>query len=236
VRSAWAWGVAALTAATPQRSDGDRQPERDRLVEQLIAQDIREPRVIAAMRKVARHRFVPDAQQPRAYDDTPLPIGHGQTISQPYIVALMTDLLEIEPGDKVLEVGAGSGYQAAVLAKLARQVHTIEIVPALACACRERLARLGIANVTVHAGDGSAGLPELAPFNAIMVTAAARRVPPALVEQLKPGGRMAIPLGEAWSSQELVLLQKDVRGEVAVRPILPVRFVPLTGRETGRME
>ena len=194
------------------------------------------PQTMQALADVPRHEFVPEEEQVSAYLDIPLPIGHGQTISQPYIVALMTDLLEIEPGDKVLEVGAGSGYQAAVLAKLARQVHTIEIVPALACACRERLARLGIANVTVHAGDGSAGLPELAPFNAIMVTAAARRVPPALVEQLKPGGRMAIPLGEAWSSQELVLLQKDVRGEVAVRPILPVRFVPLTGLETGRME
>lgn len=194
------------------------------------------PRVMQAMADVPRHEFVPEEEQLSAYLDIPLPIGHGQTISQPYIVALMTDLLEIKPGDKVLEVGAGSGYQAAVLAKLAREVHTIEIVPVLARNCRERLARLGIANVAVHEGDGAAGLPELAPFDAIMVTAAARRVPPALVDQLKPGGRIAIPLGEAWSSQELVLLQKDVRGGLAVRPILPVRFVPLTGRGAGSMD
>ena len=188
------------------------------------------PRVMAALAAVPRHEFVPAEERISAYLDIPLPIGHGQTISQPYIVALMTDLLELEPGAKVLEVGAGSGYQAAVLAKLAREVHTVEIVPVLARACRERLARLGIANVTVHEGDGAAGLPDEAPFEAIMVTAAARRVPPALVEQLKPGGRMAIPLGEPWSTQELVLLEKKARGETDMRPVLPVRFVPLTGR------
>lgn len=188
------------------------------------------PRVMAALAAVPRHEFVPAEERISAYLDIPLPIGHGQTISQPYIVALMTDLLELEPGAKVLEVGAGSGYQAAVLAKLAREVHTVEIVSVLARACRERLARLGIANVTVHEGDGAAGLPDEAPFEAIMVTAAARRVPPALVEQLKPGGRMAIPLGEPWSTQELVLLEKKARGETNVRPVLPVRFVPLTGR------
>ena len=182
------------------------------------------------MAAVPRPEFVPEAERVSAFLDIPLPIGHGQTISQPYIVALMTDLLELEPGDKVLEVGAGSGYQAAVLARLAKEVHTVEIVSVLAGACRERLARLGIANVTVHEGDGAAGLPDEAPFEAIMVTAAARRVPPALVEQLKPGGRMAIPLGEPWSTQELVLLEKKARGETDMRPVLPVRFVPLTGR------
>ena len=188
------------------------------------------PRVMAALAAVPRHEFVPAEERISAYLDIPLPIGHGQTISQPYIVALMTDLLELEPGAKVLEVGAGSGYQAAVLAQLVQEVHTVEIVSALARACRERLARLGIANVTVHEGDGAAGLPDEAPFEAIMVTAAARRVPPALVEQLKPGGRMAIPLGEPWSTQELVLLEKKARGETDMRPVLPVRFVPLTGR------
>ena len=188
------------------------------------------PRVMAALAAVPRHEFVPDTERVSAYLDIPLPIGHGQTISQPYIVALMTDLLELELGDKVLEVGAGSGYQAAVLAQLAREVHTVEIVSTLARACRARLARLGIANVTVYEGDGSAGLQAEAPFDAILVTAAARRVPPALVEQLKPGGRMAIPLGEPWSTQELVLLEKNARGETDVRPVLPVRFVPLTGR------
>lgn len=188
------------------------------------------PKVMAALAAVPRHEFVPAEERISAYLDIPLPIGHGQTISQPYIVALMTDLLELEPGGKVLEVGAGSGYQAAVLAQLAREVHTVEIVPALARACRERLARLGIANVTVHEGDGAAGLPDEAPFDAIIVTAAARRMPSALVEQLESGGRMAIPLGEPWSTQELVLLEKNARGETAVRPVLPVRFVPLTGR------
>jgi protein-L-isoaspartate(D-aspartate) O-methyltransferase len=187
------------------------------------------PRVMAAMGAVPRHEFVPEEERVSAYLDMPLPIGHGQTISQPYIVALMTDLLEVKSGDTVLEVGAGSGYQAAVLAKLAKQVHSIEIVPELARACSERLARLGIANVTVHEGDGAAGLAAEAPFDAIIVTAAARRVPKALVAQLKPGGRMAIPLGEPWSTQELALLEKDARGEVAIRPVLAVRFVPLTG-------
>lgn len=190
------------------------------------------PRVMRALAAVPRHEFVPAEEQVSAYLDVPLPIGHGQTISQPYIVALMSDLLEIKPGDKVLEVGAGSGYQAAVLAQLAREVHTVEIVPALARACRERLARLGIANVTVHAGDGSAGLPVEAPFAAIMVTAAARRVPPALVEQLKNGGRLALPLGEAGGPQELVLLAKDARGGVSAHSVLSVRFVPLTGSFT----
>ena len=188
------------------------------------------PAVMKALAAVPRHEFVPAGERVSAYLDLPLPIGHGQTISQPYIVALMTDLLELESGDKVLEVGAGSGYQAAVLSKLAREVHTIEIVPALARACRERLARLGCANVAVHEGDGAAGLEAEAPFDAILVTAAARRVPPALVAQLKPGGRMAIPLGEPGSTQELVLLAKDARGERSVRSILPVRFVPLTGK------
>ena len=187
------------------------------------------PRVMAALAAVPRHEFVPAEERISAYLDIPLPIGHGQTISQPYIVALMTDLLELEPGDKVLEVGAGSGYQAAVLAKLAREVHTVEIVPELARACRARLARLGLANVTVHEGDGGAGLEGEAPFEVIMVTAAARRVPPALVAQLKPGGRMAIPLGEPGTTQELALLLKDAQGKTELRSVLPVRFVPLIG-------
>ena len=188
------------------------------------------PRTLQALAAVPRHEFVSAAEQTSAYLDVPLPIGHGQTISQPYIVALMTDLLEIGAAATVLEVGAGSGYQAAVLAQLAQTVHTVEIVPALAAACRERLARLGVANVVVHAGDGSAGLAAAAPFDAILVAAAARRVPPALVAQLKPGGRLAIPLGADGGAQELVLLNKDARGTVSARPVLPVRFVPLTGR------
>ena len=187
-------------------------------------------RVMRALGEVPRQEFVPEEERVSAYLNLPLPIGHGQTISQPFIVALMTDLLEIGPGDKVLEVGAGSGYQAAVLGKLAKSVHTIEIVPELAHACRERLARLGYANVTVHEGDGAAGWAAAAPFDAILVAAAARRVPRALVEQLKAGGRMAIPLGAAGGAQELVVVAKDAQGAVTVRPVLPVRFVPLTGK------
>ncbi|MDD4118270.1 MAG: protein-L-isoaspartate(D-aspartate) O-methyltransferase, partial [Kiritimatiellae bacterium] len=172
---------------------------------------------------------VPAEERVSAYLDLPLPIGHGQTISQPYIVALMTDLLEVKPGDTVLEVGAGSGYQAAVLARLVKQVHTVEIVPELARACRARLARLGVANVAVHEGNGAEGLPSLAPFDGILVAAAARSVPAALAEQLRPGGRMVIPLGEPGATQELALAEKDARGEVSLRGVLPVRFVPLTG-------
>ena len=183
-----------------------------------------------AMAEVPRHEFVPEEERVSAYLDIPLPIGHGQTISQPYIVALMTDLLELTPRSRVLEVGAGSGYQAAVLARLAKSVHTVEIVPALARTCQERLARLGFANVAVHEGDGGAGLEAEAPFDAIIVTAAARRVPPALLEQLRPGGRMVIPVGAADGAQELVLITKDAQGRVQARPVLPVRFVPLTGR------
>lgn len=185
--------------------------------------------VMRALAEVPRREFVPEEERVSAYLDLPLPIGHGQTISQPYVVALMTHLLDIEAGDVVLEIGSGSGYQAAVLSKLAREVHTVEIVPALARACRERLARLGFANVVVHEGDGGAGLAAAAPFDAILVAAAARRVPPALVAQLKPGGRLAIPLGEEGATQELVLLAKNERGQVSSRPVLPVRFVPLTG-------
>ncbi len=191
------------------------------------------PRVMRALAEVPRHEFVPADEQVSAYLDVPLPIGHGQTISQPYIVALMTDLLELKPGDTVLEVGSGSGYQAAVLSRVARQVHTIEIVPELARACRARLARLGFDNVTVHGGDGGAGLAGKAPFDAILVTAAARRVPRALVEQLKPGGRMAIPLGEPGETQELELLLKDAQGKTELRAVLPVRFVPLIGQESS---
>lgn len=189
------------------------------------------PRVMAALGAVPRHEFVPEEERGAAYLDLPLPIGHGQTISQPFIVALMTELLDLRPGDRVLEVGSGSGYQAAVLGKLAKSVHTIEIVPELAHACRERLARLGYANVTVHEGDGAAGWAAAAPFDAILVAAAARRVPRALVEQLRAGGRMAIPLGAAGGAQELVVVAKNAQGDVTMRPVLPVRFVPLTGKD-----
>ena len=184
--------------------------------------------VMAAMTKVPRHRFVPPGEERYAYDNRPLPIGHGQTISQPFIVALMTDLLDLKPEHKVLEVGTGSGYQAAVLAELAREVYTIEIVAPLAKEATARLAALGYRNVTVRISDGYRGWPEQAPFDAIMVTAGALEVPPALVQQLKPGGKLVIPVGPQWSGQSLLVIEKDVSGKTTTRNVLAVRFVPLT--------
>jgi protein-L-isoaspartate(D-aspartate) O-methyltransferase len=185
------------------------------------------PKVLAVMREVPRDAFVPDDQQAYAYDDRPLPIGYGQTISQPFIVALMTDMLAVGPDDVVLEVGTGSGYQAAVLARLVRTVHTIEIVPGLAETAREHLRRLGFANVVTHQGDGYYGVEDGAPFDAIVVTAAASQVPPPLIAQLKPGGRMVIPVGGAFALQQLMLVEKDQDNGVHTRQTLPVAFVPL---------
>ena len=185
-------------------------------------------RVMAALNKVPRHRFVPPGEERHAYDNRPLPIGNGQTISQPFIVALMTDLLDLKAGDKVLEIGTGCGYQAAVLGELAREVYTIEIVAPLAKEAAARLAALGYRNVSARSGDGYPGWPEQAPFDAIMVTAGAPEVPPALVQQLKPGGRLVIPVGPQWSGQELLVIEKDASGKTATRKVLAVRFVPLT--------
>jgi len=186
-------------------------------------------RVMDAMGKVPRHRFVPPEMLAMAYENRPLPIGYGQTISQPYIVALMTELLDPKPGHKVLEVGTGSAYQAAVLAELVDHVYSIEIVASLARQAKERLAALGYANVTVREGDGYYGWKEHAPFDGIVVTAAAASVPPPLVQQLKPGGRMLIPVGAPFLAQNLVLVEKTRDGKVRTRQILPVQFVPLTG-------
>jgi protein-L-isoaspartate(D-aspartate) O-methyltransferase len=187
------------------------------------------PRVIEALRTVPRERFVPDRAAVRAYVNAPLPIGCGQTISQPFIVALMTDLLELQPSDRVLEVGTGSGYQAAVLAEVAGMVFSIEVIPELADIARRVLAQEGYGNVALRAGDGGHGWLEHAPFDAIIVTAAPRAVPPALIEQLRPGGRMVIPVGAPSSDQELRLLCKGPDGRVTSRTVLPVAFVPLTG-------
>ena len=187
------------------------------------------PRVLDAFAEVPRHAFLPDTLRAAAYINRPLPIGHGQTISQPYIVALMTDLLDPEPDDIVLEIGTGSGYQAAVLAKLVKQVYSLEIVAALAEQASERLRRLGYGNVEVRQGDGHAGWPEHAPFDAIIVTAAAPDIPPVLIEQLKPGGRFLIPVGSRYSGQDLLLIEKDRHGRVSQKSVLPVIFVPLTG-------
>ncbi|NWG75584.1 MAG: protein-L-isoaspartate(D-aspartate) O-methyltransferase [Rubrivivax sp.] len=186
-------------------------------------------RVLAVMEKVPRHEFVPQPLRSQAYDDYPLPIGHGQTISQPYIVALMTDLLHLRPGDRVLEIGTGSGYQAAVLAELGARVHSIEIIEPLARWAARNLKGAGYGQVQLRVGDGYYGWPEAAPFDAIIVTAAASHVPPPLVKQLKAGGRMVIPVGTAFLTQHLMLVEKQADGGVTTRQILPVRFVPLTG-------
>jgi len=190
---------------------------------------------MAAMRKVPRHRFVLQGDERYAYDDRPLPIGHGQTISQPFIVALMTDLLDLKPPDKVLEIGTGCGYQAAVLSELAREVYSIEIVEPLGREAAQRLKTLGYRNVVAKVGDGYQGWAEHAPFDAIMVTAAARDVPPALIEQLKPGGRLVIPVGSQGGGQTLYVMEKQLDGKVTRRAVLGVRFVPLTNKD-GRQQ
>ncbi len=184
--------------------------------------------VLDVMGKVPRHRFVPDEVQRRAYADTPLPIGHGQTISQPLIVALMTHLLDTGSDGTVLEIGTGSGYQAAVLSPLVRKVCTIEIIPELAATAARRLADLGYSNVRTKIGDGYFGWPECGPFDGIIVTAAAGHVPPPLVKQLKPGGRMVIPVGSVFGLQYLTLVRKTADDRIRTRQILPVRFVPFT--------
>ena len=219
--------ACGVTVVSPQ-NDTARQPERTMMVEeQLRARDITSPRVLDAMREVPRHLFVPEAQQAAAYGDYPLPIGHDQTISQPYIVAFMTQALELAPEHRVLEIGTGSGYQAAVLSLLAKDVYTIEIVAPLAERARATLSRLGYANVHVRTGNGYLGWPEHAPFDRIMVTAAPDEVPPTLVQQLKVGGLMAIPVGTA--TQELRILRRTATGTETLRT-LPVRFVPMTGK------
>lgn len=208
--------------------DAQEAARRERMVvEQLQRRDIVLPRVLAVMRRVPRHKFVPRVVASAAYDDRPLPIGHGQTISQPYIVALMTQLVDPAPTSRVLDVGTGSGYQAAVLAELAAEVYSMEIVAPLAEEATQRLQALGYANVHVRQGDGYRGWPEHAPFDAIVVAAAPAHVPQPLIDQLAPGGRMAIPVGQGW--QELLLIEKDEAGRIYERSIVPVAFVPMTG-------
>jgi len=224
--------IAALAADEYAR-------DRQHLVEE-IEQSVRDtslyldkeeldPRVMTAIAGVPRHEFVPAAYRSLAYTNRPLPIGHGQTISQPYIVALMTDLIKPQPGDRILEIGTGSGYQAAILAELAGQVYSIEIIEALGKQAEERLEQQGHDNVTVRIGDGYYGWEEHAPFDAIVVTAAASHIPPPLIKQLKPGGVMVVPVGSRFLTQQLVLVSKEPDGQLVTRQILPVRFVPLTG-------
>jgi protein-L-isoaspartate(D-aspartate) O-methyltransferase len=187
-------------------------------------------RVIGAMDAVPRHRFVPARDAGNAYANRPLSIGHGQTISQPYIVALMTELLEPKSDDVILEVGTGSGYQAAVLAQLVARVYTLEIIAPLAESASRRLDQLGYRNIEVKLGDGYYGWPQHAPYDGIVVTAAANSIPPPLIQQLRPGGRMVIPVGAPFHTQDLILLRKDTKGEVSTTSVLPVAFVPLTGK------
>ena len=204
--------------------------ERTKMVAwQIQARDVKDPNVLKAMRVVPRHAFVRFSEQRYAYTDHPLPIGFDQTISQPYIVAFMTEALQLKPGSKVLEIGTGSGYQAAVCAEIAKQVYTIEIVEGLAQRAEKCLKELGYPNVFVRFGDGFFGWPDVAPFDAIIGTAAAGRIPEPLLEQLKPGGRMILPYGRPWDFQYLVLITKDEKGKISKSNVMPVRFVPMTG-------
>jgi protein-L-isoaspartate(D-aspartate) O-methyltransferase len=220
-------------AETPTASSG--ATARKRMVErQLVSRGIKDVRVLAALGAVPRQEFVPPRYRALAYDDHPLPIGQGQTISQPYIVALMTEAIGPRSGQRVLEVGTGSGYQAAVLGELVGEVYTIELLPELAAAAKKRLARLGYRNVHVKAGDGYQGWPDKGPFDAVVVTCGAKEVPRPLLEQLKPGGKMVIPVGEAGKVQTLRVITKGLDGKREVRDLLPVRFVPL--RRAGKTE
>jgi protein-L-isoaspartate(D-aspartate) O-methyltransferase len=204
--------------------------QRQEMVSQQIAgRDVTDKRVLEAMTKVPRHLFVPLGEERYAYDDRPLPIGHGQTISQPYIVGLMTELARLDKDDVVLEIGTGSGYQAAVLSVLARQVYTIEYIEPLGREAQGRLKSLGYANVGVKIGDGYEGWPEHQPFDAILVTAAIDHVPQPLIDQLKPGGRLVIPVGSELETQVLRVVEKDAKGRISQHDVIPVRFVPFLG-------
>ena len=230
--------LGGLAPAASAAAEDDQSRARERMVREIEADVARtssyldtealDPRVMAALGRVPRHEYVPDDVRRYAYENRPLPIGHGQTISQPYIVAVMTDLLKLEPGHRVLEVGTGSGYQAAILAELTARVHTIEIIEPLGQRARRVLASRH-ANVETRIGDGYYGWQSQAPFDAIIVTAAAGHIPPPLLQQLRPGGRMIIPVGSRFMTQQLVLVRKDEEGTLTTEQILPVIFVPLTG-------
>lgn len=228
------WILAALCAVSAQPQTPAFDEAREHLAASLTRSlfgrnPVESKRVLDAIRKVPRHEFVPESLRSKAYDDTPLPIGHEQTISQPYIVAIMTEALDVKASDRVLEIGTGSGYQAAVLAELAEQVYTVEIVPELAEQAGAKLAELGYDNVEVRAGDGYQGWPEHAPFDGIIVTAAPGHVPQPLIDQLNPGGRLVIPVGPEFDTQELLLISKDAVGAVSRKTLELVRFVPMTG-------
>jgi protein-L-isoaspartate(D-aspartate) O-methyltransferase len=227
----------AVVSLFGQSDEESFRKQREEMVRTQLAgfewasEAVRDPRVLEAFREIPRHHFVPAVLVPYAYEDRPLPIGYGQTISQPYIVAKMTELVAPGKGHRALEVGTGSGYQAAVLSRLVAEVYTIEIIEPLGAAARDRLAALGYRNVTVRVGDGYFGWKEKAPFDCIVVTAAANHIPPPLIEQLKPGGRMVIPVGNPFQTQQLVLVTKGSKGphDLQVQELMPVMFVPLVG-------
>jgi protein-L-isoaspartate(D-aspartate) O-methyltransferase len=228
--------IFASAAETPddelaeERRDMIAAIENDvRDTARLINRESFSERVMDAMASVPRHEFVPERVRAKAYENRPLPIGRGQTISQPYIVALMTDLLEPRPGDRVLEIGTGSGYQAAILSRLVSDVYSIEIISELGEQATARLQRLGYDNVSTRIADGYDGWPEAAPFDGILVTAAISHIPPPLVRQLKPGGRMIIPVGTRFQTQYLTIVEKEPDGSVTTRQVIPVIFVPFTG-------
>lgn len=227
VTALWLVAACAKEDHAVHDANGDAARREQMVDQQIAARGVVDEHVLEAMRRVPRHRFVPESVAGHAYEDRPLSIGHRQTISQPYIVAAMTEAIRPGPEDRVLEVGTGSGYQAAVLAEIVAQVYTIEIVRPLGEQARDTLASLGYDNVSVRIGDGYAGWPEEAPFDAIVVTAAPDEIPPALIEQLAEGGRLVIPVGEFL--QELRLVTKTPEG-VSTRDLMPVRFVPMTGR------
>lgn len=220
--------VCCCAGASSAHADPPSSPVLKMLHDQIEARGIHHPGVLRAMRDTPRERFVPQSEREHAYDDSPLPIGYDQTISQPYIVASMTQLLDPRPGDRVLEIGTGSGYQSAILSQLVRQVYTVEILEPLAKAARALLTQLGYRNITVRCSNGWLGWPELAPFDRIILTAAPPELPPALIEQLRPGGRLVAPVGE--SSQELVVVDKDLFGKIHRRVEYPVAFVPMVGK------
>ncbi len=234
--------LAALLASTSGSAQEVSEAARDGMIAAIedhaqsapgaLEDGTIDPAVLDAMRQIPRDAFVPEDVRPLAYEDTPLPIGFSQTISQPFIVALMTDLLDVGPGDTVLEIGTGSGYQAAVLSPLVDQVYSIEIVPELGERAAGTLEEQGLGNVETRVADGYYGWPEAAPFDAIVVTAAASQIPPPLVEQLKPGGRMVIPVGGPYFAQQLILVEKGADGKVTTRQLLPVQFVPFTRAST----
>ena len=211
--------------APPQ--DGFQRARVAMVADQIAARGVKDARVLDVMRSVPRHEFVPATVRDDAYVDSPLSIGSGQTISQPYIVALMTELARPEPADRALEIGTGSGYQAAVLSRLVSRVFSVELVDSLAASAAATLRRLGYSNVTVRNGDGYLGWPDEAPFDIILVTAAPEAVPPALLAQLKPGGRLIVPVGRVYDVQDLQVIEKDAAGRLSTRSVIPVRFVPM---------